>query len=181
MVSRRHAQRGYSLMEITVVLAVFGIFLYIVVMLTAEMRNQEKRYPVNLLTNPEVNSVLARLRRDVYDTKAYYQEYAKIPAGTDVLWVDSISEAGTSEVIMWDFRTEGEVHRRVYNSAQVQVSEWVTHATPHFEVLQPPPPPQFSSEWPHGATPADVKAFDMTDPKNPKLSIDEIITPRPHP
>src|SRR5437879_97126 len=88
MVRRRRAERGYSLMEITVVLAVFGIFLYIVVSLTAEMRRQEKRYPVNFLTNPEVNSVLTRMRRDVYDTKLYYPEYAGVLAGTDVLWVD---------------------------------------------------------------------------------------------
>ena len=179
MVRRRRAERGYSLMEITVVLAVFGIFLYIVVSLTAEMRRQEKRYPVNFLTNPEVSSVLARMRRDVYDTKLYYPEYAGVLAGKDVLWVDSISQGGTSEVIMWDFRTEGEVHRRVYNSAQVQVSEWVTHATPHFLVLQPPLPPP--DDWPHGVSPVEVKAFDITDPKNPKLSIDEVIIPRPHP
>jgi prepilin-type N-terminal cleavage/methylation domain-containing protein len=180
MVRRRRAERGYSLMEITVVLAVFGIFLYIVVSLTAEMRRQESRYPVNFLTNPEVNSVLARLRRDVYDTKLYYPEYAGVPAGTDVLWVDAISEAGTSEVVMWDFRTEGEVHRRVYNSAQVQVSEWVTRATPHFEVDQPPLQTPTPDGWPHGVNPVEVKALDITDPKNPKLSIDEIITPRPH-
>jgi prepilin-type N-terminal cleavage/methylation domain-containing protein len=175
MVRRRRAERGYSLMEITVVLAVFGIFLYIVVSLTAEMRRQETKYPVNFLTNPEVNSILTRLRRDVYDTKAYYPEYASVPAGTDVLWVDAISEAGTSEVVMWDFRTEGEVHRRVYNSAQVQVSEWVTRATPHFAFVVPAP------EGPHGSNPVEVQAFDITDPKKPKLSIDEIITPRPHP
>lgn len=183
MVTRGRREHGYSLLEISVVLAVFGVFLYIIVSLTAEMRRQEKKYPVNFLANPDVNAVLTRLRRDVYDTKAYYPEYAGVPGvptATNVLWVDSITQGGASEVVMWDFRTAGEVHRRVFNSAQTQVSEWVTRSTPLFKVLQPLPPPPLS-EWPHGSNPVEVQAFDVTDPTNPKLSIDEIITPRPHP
>src|SRR5204862_3491511 len=78
VVTRHRRERGYSLMEITIVLAVFGVFLYIVVSLTGEMRRQEKKYPVDFLANPEVNAVLSRLRRDVYDTKSYYGEYAGV-------------------------------------------------------------------------------------------------------
>lgn len=172
MVTKRR-ERGYSMLEIVVVLAVFGVFLYVVVSLTAEMRRQEKKYPVNFLANPDVNSVLTRLRRDVYDTKVYYDEYAGVKSSDQVLWVDTITEAGTSEVVMWDFRTAGEAHRRVYNSAQVQVSEWVTHGVPIFAVTQ--------TDGPHGTNPIEVRAIDISDPKHPKLSIDEIITPRPHP
>ncbi len=57
---KRHGQRGYTLMEISVVLALFGVFLFIIVTLTAEMRRQEKKYPVDLLSNPQVDTVLAR-------------------------------------------------------------------------------------------------------------------------
>lgn len=169
---RKRRERGYSLLEVTVVLAVFGVFLYIVVMLTGEMRRQEKKYPVNFLTNPEVNSVLARLRRDVADTKLYYSEFAGVKTGTDVLWVDTITEGGASQVVMWDFRTPGEVHRRVYNSAQVQVSEWVTHGTPLFSWTP--------KDGPHDSNGVEVRAFDVSG-TTPKLSIDEIIIPRPHP
>jgi hypothetical protein len=172
MVKRRR-ERGHSLMEIVVVLAVFGVFLYVVVSLTAEMRRQEKKYPVNFLANPEVNAVLVRMRRDICDTTAYYEEYATVPASDQVLWLDTITEAGTSEVVMWDFRTTGEVHRRVYNSAQVQVSEWVIRGVPIFSAEQ--------TDGPHGTKPIEVRAIDISDPKHPKLSIDEIITPRPHP
>ncbi len=169
----RRSQRGFSLMEIVVVLALFGVFLYIVVTLTAEMRNQEKRNPVNFLTNPQVDSVLARLRRDVEDTTAYYQTYAGIAASPTVLWLDTLTEAGTSEVIMYDFRTPGEVHRRVFNSAQLQVSEWVAHAVPAFTWAE-------KDDLPHGSTGIEVQATDSSG-STATLEIDEIIIPRPHP
>lgn len=182
MVTRRR-EHGYSMMEIVVVLAVFGVFLYIVVSLTAEMRQQEKKYPVNFLANPDINAVMVRLRRDVYDTTAFYAEYANVKASAQVLWVDTITEAGTSEVVMWDFRTPGEAHRRVYNSAQVQVSEWVTHGAPVFAAITSTVDPDNANlqNWPHGVNPVEVTAIDVSDPKNPKLSIDEYLVPRPHP
>ena len=178
MVSR-HAQRGYSLMEIAVVLALFGVFLYIVVTLTAEMRRQEKKYTVNFLANPQVDSVLARMRRDIADTTAYYPEYAGIKTSPTVLWMDTITQAGTSEVVMYDFRTAGEAHRRVFNSAQVQVSEWVAHAVPVFSCTPYDPSPPYDP-LPHGANGIEVQAFDPSSTP-PRLVIDEIIVPRPHP
>src|ERR1700686_2579637 len=95
----RQSQRGYTLLEISVVVALFGVFLYIIVRLTADMRMQEKKYSVDFFTNPEVDSVLARMRRDVSDTTAYYDEYAGVPAAPNVLWVDTITLEGTSEVV----------------------------------------------------------------------------------
>ncbi len=172
MVNRR-GQSGYTLLEISVVLALFGVFLFIIVTLTAEMRRQEKKYPVDLLSNPQVDSVLARMRRDIADTTAYYQEYAGIKAAPDVLWVDTITQAGTSEVVMYDFRTPGEAHRRVFNSAQVQVSEWVAHAVPLFSY-------KTYDDLPHGSNGIEVLAVGGSGAKA-RLVIDEIIVPRPHP
>jgi prepilin-type N-terminal cleavage/methylation domain-containing protein len=166
---RRPRQRGFTLMEVSVVLALFGVFLYIVVTLTAEMRNQEKKYPVDFLTNPQVDSVLTRMRRDVEDTTAYYDNYAGIKASPAVLWMDTLTQAGTSEVVMYDFRTPGDVHRRVFNSAQIQVSEWVAHAVPAFTWTP--------YDGPHGSNGVEVQATGTPA----KLVIDEIIIPRPHP
>ena len=169
---RRHNQRGFTLLEMSVVLALFGVFLYIIVTLTAEMRRQEKKYPVNLLANPQVDSVLARMRRDIADTTAYYQQYAGIPVSPTVLWVDT-NKGGASEVVMYDFRTPGEAHRRVFNSAQVQVSEWVAHAVPVFSCAP-------YDQLPHGTNGIEIQAFDESG-STPKLVIDEIIAPRAHP
>jgi len=60
-------QRGFTLMELVVTMAIFGVFLMIVGTLTLEMRGQEKRYPVNFMQHPQVVAVLSRMRRDVLD------------------------------------------------------------------------------------------------------------------
>lgn len=168
---RRESQRGYTLLEIAVVVALFGVFLYIIVRVTADMRLQEKKYAVDFLSNPETDSVLARMRRDIADTTAYYNEYAGVAASPTVLWVDTITLEGTSEVVMYDFRTPGEAHRRVYNSAQMQVSEWVAYAVPAFTCI--------AYGGPHDSNGIEVQAFDNSSKGT--MVIDEIIIPRPHP
>jgi hypothetical protein len=57
----------------------------------------------------------------------------------------------------------------VYNSAQIQVSEWVARAVPAFTWT--------SYDGPHGSNGVEVQAADVSA----KLVIDEIIIPRPHP
>ena len=69
MVRRRRA-RGYTMMEIVITMALFGVFLFIIVTMTAEMRRVKKKWPVNFFAHPEVGSVLARMRRDIYDSTA---------------------------------------------------------------------------------------------------------------
>ena len=64
-------ERGFSLIEISVTLALFGLFLLIIAVLTAEMRRSERRFPINFMTHPDVGVVVARLRRDVYDSKYF--------------------------------------------------------------------------------------------------------------
>src|SRR4051812_50107011 len=54
-------ERGFTLMEIVVVLAVFGAFLWIVVVLTADMRAWQKRMPVNFMTHPAITAGGSRL------------------------------------------------------------------------------------------------------------------------
>ena len=61
-------QRGFTLMEVVVTMAIFGVFLMIVGALTLEMRGNEKRYPVNFMQHPQVIAVLSRLKRDVQDS-----------------------------------------------------------------------------------------------------------------
>src|SRR5579864_7177692 len=60
-------RQGYSLLEVVVAIAVFGAFLIIITIVTAEMRGNEKRYPINFMAHPEVSSVMARMRKDIFD------------------------------------------------------------------------------------------------------------------
>ena len=81
MVIRRHT-RGFTLLEVVVTTALFGVFLFIIVTLTSEMRRNEKKWPVDFFSNPEVGSVLARIRRDVNDCISLpdnFQTYTRSP------------------------------------------------------------------------------------------------------
>ena len=68
-------RRGFTLMEVVVTLAVFGMFLVIIVILTAEMRRNETRYPINYMAHPEVEAVMSRMRKDILDAKYYPAAY----------------------------------------------------------------------------------------------------------
>jgi prepilin-type N-terminal cleavage/methylation domain-containing protein len=131
-VVRRGAQRGYTMMEVVVTLAVFGVFLFIIVILTAEMKSQEKRFPVNFLSHPDTSSVIARLRRDVYDAKYVARGYQKYERSSKVVILYCIRE-GTGETVVYDFSTKGDAHRMTF-STETMTSDWVAHAVPDFTV-----------------------------------------------
>ena len=127
----RGRSAGYSLMEVVVAMAVFGIFCAVLFTLTAEMRFYEKRLPVNMHKNPQVISVLARLRRDVLDaagTKPYKDSYGEYVASDKVLIVDVMMPTGGRETVVWDFRTPREVRRRAYNVGVPR--DWVSRGLP---------------------------------------------------
>jgi prepilin-type N-terminal cleavage/methylation domain-containing protein len=160
-------QRGYSLLEIVVTLAVFGTLLLILVILTAEMRANEKRYPINYMAHPEVSSVMARLRKDIFDTKYYpstFQNYQQTP---QTLILYTLQQTGFAETVIYDFRTAGEAHRKSFNAAQA-TGDWVARGVPQFSIGS------FTLN-----TGQDAVRITATDEQN-RLAIDEIFVPRPH-
>jgi len=125
------SMRGYTLLEVVVAMAVFGIFLMILAQLTSEMRDQEKRLPVNMHKHPLVISVLARLRRDVLDGHGrfpYKNEHDGYVASPKVLIIETVNASGGVETVVWDFRTPREVRRRAYNVGNA--TEWVARGLP---------------------------------------------------
>jgi prepilin-type N-terminal cleavage/methylation domain-containing protein len=125
-------QRGFTLMELVVTMAIFGVFLMIVGTLTLEMRGQEKRYPVNFMQHPQVVAVLSRMRRDVldgfgsnpYPDSAGGGRYVQSPK---TLIVQTIVGGG-AQTVVWDFSHRGEVHRVAYNVGVP--TEWVARGLP---------------------------------------------------
>lgn len=125
-------QRGFTLMEVVITMAIFGVFLMIVGALTMEMRGQEKRFPVNFMQHPQVVAVLSRIRRDVMDAfggnpypdSAGDGKYVQSP---QVLIVQTIVGGG-SQVVVWDFSKRGEVHRISYNVGVP--TQWVARGLP---------------------------------------------------
>ena len=126
----RRGELGYTLLEMTVSMAVFGIFIAIFFILTADMRRWEKRLPVNFLRNPQVHSVLFRLRRDIIDahgTNPYRKKHAGYTASPQVLIVETLRSDGVRTVV-WDFRTRGVAHRREYNVGVA--TDWIARGLP---------------------------------------------------
>jgi prepilin-type N-terminal cleavage/methylation domain-containing protein len=120
--------RGYSLLEVVFAMAIFGLFLTVLLTLTAEMRFYEKRLPLNMHKHPQVMAVLSRMRRDVLDSSMYQGSYGTFVASDKVLIVETIMPNGGQQTVIWDFRTPGEVWRRAYN---VGVPDnWVARGLP---------------------------------------------------
>jgi prepilin-type N-terminal cleavage/methylation domain-containing protein len=118
-------ERGFSLLELVFTIAIFGMFLMMLVTLTAEMRGQEKRYPVNFMRHPQIAAVMARLRRDVLDASYYgmgandpYPATAgsgKYTQGPKTLIVQTYVAGSGLQTVVWDFRVPTEVQRISYN------------------------------------------------------------------
>lgn len=165
----RHRERGYSLMEMVVAMALFSVFLFIIVTLTAEMRRNEKKWPVNFFTHPEVGSVLARIRRDVYDSTSLLQTYDIYTASATMLILYTISaDRQSAETVVWDFSKVGEVHRKAFRATLLS-SEWMAREVPAFTWKQELMPPN-----------SEVDVHIQATDKEGKLAIDEIFVQRPH-
>jgi prepilin-type N-terminal cleavage/methylation domain-containing protein len=165
-------QRGYTLLEVVFAMAIFGILLMVLAVLTSEMHFWERRLPLNMHKHPQVIAVLARLRRDVLDAHGkdpYLNAYGTYKASNKVLIIETAIENGGVQQVIWDFRTPGEVRRRAY---QVGVpNDWVSRGLP----------PDFSSVDigavklnPNSAWATHIQAKD----EKGRLAIDTILQPR---
>ena len=158
-------------MEAVVAMALFTVLLFILVTLTAEMRRNEKKWPVNFFTHPEVGSVLARIRRDVYDSTSMPGNFDTYTASATTLILYTISvDRSSAETVVWDFSKPGEAHRKAYR-ATVLSSEWTARSVPVFICSS-----CVVSETVGGEAAVRIQAMD----KEGKLAIDEIFVPRPH-
>ncbi|HEV7765337.1 MAG TPA: type II secretion system protein [Thermoanaerobaculia bacterium] len=173
---KRRRERGFSLLEVAVSLAVFGIFLAIVFTLTAEMRNWEKRLPINFMKNPQVVSVLARLRRDVLDVhvppneQIYLDEHDGYKNGEKILILETLLPTGLQKIV-WDFTEPTVVKRIAYNVGVPSV--WVARGLP----------PEFTSgvEIKAAKFPGRVYGVRLiAKDSNGKIAIDQILQPRAH-
>jgi len=165
-------QRGYTLLEVVFAMAIFGMFLAVVFLLTAEMRSYEKRLPLNMHKHPQVIAVLARMRRDVLDAAAgqtYKKSHLTYTSSDKVLIIETNMPNGGVQTVIWDFRTPGEVRRRAYNVGVPD--DWVARGLPlnftNLEIGAVKVSP--GSKW---AT--RIKA---TDEKG-RIAIDTILQPR---
>ena len=169
--------RGYTLLELVIAMAIFGIFLMILTVLTAEMTSYEKKLPINFMKHPQVSAVVSRMRKDVLDADLTTPYPAEWPPGNpqytqtnNTLIVNSFQEDGSRQTIVWDFRDPGVVTRRAFN---VGISrDWVARGLP----------PQLSKididsvEIPGRNFAVRFRAID----EKGRIAIDQIFQPRAH-
>lgn len=168
-------QRGFTLLEVAVAMAVFGIFLVIAFTLTSEMRGYEKKLPVNFMRNPQIISVIARMRRDVLDVlpfngKIYLPEHDGYTNGPKTLILQTVLPSGL-QIVVWDL-TEPGVAKRISYNVGVK-SQWIARGLPpDFSANAVIDAVEFSGR-PYGVR---IKAKDS----NGQLAIDQILQPRTH-
>jgi hypothetical protein len=170
--------RGYTLLEMTVLIAVFGVFLMIFFGLTAEMRGWEKRLPINFMKHPQVSAVMSRLRRDVSDayipfekSSPYRKTFGTFEMGPQILIIDTLQTDGTKELAVWDFREPGVVHRHTY-VGDAKRDTWTARGLPpSFGIDIDAVRVRTGRPWAVRITAKDEKG---------RLAIDQILQPRAH-
>lgn len=163
--------RGYTMIEVVIAMAIFGVFLLILVILTAEMRRYERKLPVNFMTHPQTGAVLARLRKDVLSaTSPYYPSgYDTYRQGNKTLIIYTLLETGFNETVVWDFREEGIARRLSFNVGNM-TSNWSARGVPSFVIDSF----EMGTDDPVSVR---VRAYD----EGGNLAIDQVLQPRPHP
>lgn len=167
MVRTAVRRRGFSLAEMLVALALFGVFVAIIGIVNFEMFRVQKKWPVNYLTHPEVGGVVARVRRDVLDSLYYPAEFKGYTQGNRMLITYSVREDGSGRTVVYDFRKDDEVHRLEYNGPKLD-GHWIARAVPAFHI----------SSYTL-STGQDAVRLIATDPGG-KVAIDQIFVPRTH-
>lgn len=169
--------RGYTLLEVSVMMAVFGVFLMIFFGLTAEMRGWEKRLPINYMKHPQVGAVLSRLRRDVLDAhmpggmSPWKNRLGKFEMSDKVLILETIQTDGTAESVVWDFSEPRTVHRHAYVK-EFKTSTWTARGLPeNFAIDTEAVKIMTGRPWGVRVMAVDEKG---------RLAIDQILQPRAH-
>lgn len=168
---RRAPQRGYSLVEMIIALSVFTVVFAILLGLTKEIRGHERRYPVNMMTHPQTNAVLTRLRRDVldaYGSNPYADWNGYSSDGERMLVIESLQPNGGVQHIVWDFGTPGTARRLAFNVGNV-ASDWRAHGIPELKITT------VDADTRH-AYGVQITAAD----EGGRLAIDQIYQPRTH-
>jgi prepilin-type N-terminal cleavage/methylation domain-containing protein len=166
----RSRRSGYTLLEMVIAMAIFGVVTFILLSLTRELAFWERRLKLDFLRHPQIIAVISRMRRDVAD--GYGPNPYDVPGfeNTDkTLVLTMLHESGGTQVVEWDFSTPGVVERRAHNVGTV--TKWRARGVP----------PDFTADItsatnpnPYGIVGVRIKAVDSRG----RVAIDQTFFPR---
>ena len=159
--------KGYSLVEMLAALAIFSIFLIVLVGLQREFTRYDGEVRLAMFAHPSPLSVLARLRRDVLDSNGYPKKEGSWIQSPDTLLLYTMSESDRTRIIVWDFHEAG-IARRIELEGTERVAEWEARNVPDYRI----------GKWiaPDGRVGLVVTAQDGEE----NVVVDQIVMPRAH-
>ena len=156
---------GFSLVEMLASVVIFGIFLVVLVGLQREFLRFDGEMRVKLFTHPAPFSVLARLRRDILDSRGYPATVGEWTQSPQTLLLDVIGDDDKPHVVVWDFSNHV-IARRIELEDGARIAEWEARAVPYYSID--------NWEAPDGRTGVLVTAKDGAG----NVVVDQIVTPR---
>jgi len=164
----KRAQQGMTLIEASIGLAIFGTFVLILVSLQSEMVRFERSVRLNTHDHPDLQSLIARVRRDVYDCVSYPLTFDTFSQSPVTLIVSHVQPDGTIETIVYDFSNPRTVARRLFRGPDLAAT-WKAEGMPDFRVA--------SYDMPEGMVAVRLTARN----EKGETIVDRVFQPRVHP
>ena len=158
-------QRGYSLMEMVVAIAIFGILILVVVSLERQLIQFDRAFKIRFMVHPEDMAVISRVRKDVLDAHSYPAKAGDYEQSPETLILSHVNEDDVLEEIVYDFTKSGQVRRLRFQQNKL-MEEWMGRGLPKFGVS--------SFEMPNEAVAVRLQGFDAKG----QLVVDQILLPR---
>ncbi|MHB0969165.1 MAG: type IV pilus modification PilV family protein [Thermoanaerobaculia bacterium] len=126
-------RRGFSLMEVVVAMAVLGVVILAMTMLTSEYRRYDRAVQFKWFVHPEIDAVMSRMRADVIEATGYPAEIDGYVQGEKVLILQTRDVTLHMEETVWDFRDAPRAKRLRYRGGEVAES-WQANGLPDFTI-----------------------------------------------
>ncbi len=159
----RPSVRGYSVLEAVVALAIFSLFILILTALQAQKSRFEQSLRIEFMRHPEKIAVLARVRKDVVDSRGYPKKHESFSQSPTTLLL--CADAACKQIVVWDFRNSAGVRRLEYGPEGL-LAEWLARGQPRYRIS--------SFKMQDESVAVRLQAFDRQE----DVAFDQIITPR---
>lgn len=156
-----------TLIEVSIGLAIFGVFLLILVSLQAEMVRFDRSVLLKMHDHPDLQSLLSRVRRDVLESVNYPLTFDSFSQSPDTLIVSNVEVDGTVNTIVYDFSQDRVATRHLYRASTLSDS-WSARGVPQVRVE--------SFDMPEGVVAVRIKVVS----EEGVTIIDRVFQPRIH-